>query len=427
MNARLLALAIAGTTLAGTAAATPFAPFDVRASGMGGTGVASAKAASAALFNPAMLSAQVEGDKFQFVLGAGVQAADEDEMFDQVDTIQTTIDALSNSITTAQGISLVLDTYYPQLQAVSTPAGTVTTQLSNISGDSMLMGLGGGLGVGVPGPSLGVGVMVGLTSHTAATPFIDPADVAKVQAYADVLSDGIVSAVEAAANPDVVTVIGGGAFSLDNYATSSSANGTAIALAEVAIGLSHRYDLANGGWLSVGVTPKAVEASTYDYTATVDNFDDGNIDASNYEKTDSGFDLDLGVVYKRAADSNWQVGLAAKNVVGNKYDTVAGRTIEVATQLRAGFARMTNRTTLAVDLDLTENDGIVVGQGTQFLALGAEYDLKYLQLRAGYRANLASSDVGDVVTAGIGLGPVDITAMASDETLGAYAQIGFGW
>lgn len=435
MKSRLLALAV-GVTVAGTASAAPFAPFDVRASGMGGTGVASAKAASAALFNPAMLSAQVEGDKFQFVFGAGAQAADEDEMFDQIDNLETTIDALDQHIATIQGLSSTLlkvgtpgvTAPVPQFQTAATSGLDLAQAMHDINGDTLIVGMGAGLGIGVPGPKLGVGVMVSASAHMAATPNISAADVARVQSYALALQDGVVTYYEALANSNLIELQSNNIdFKQLDYATSSTANGTAIALMELGIGLSHRIDMANGGWVSIGATPKVVEASTFDYTAAVDSFEDSDIDSGTYETTDTAFDLDLGVVYRHDAASPWQYGLAVRNVVGNEYQTIAGRVIEVAPQVRAGVSRMTKRTTLAVDLDVTENDGIVGGQATQFLALGAEYDLKYLQLRAGYRANIADSDVGDVATVGLGLGPVDLTAVASEETVGAYLQLGFGW
>lgn len=93
---RRLPLTLALLAAAGAAQAVPYAPLDVRAAGMGGTGVASAKAGSAALFNPAMLSAQREGDKFQFVLGLGGLVADEGEMFDEVDAMQDSIDVFND-------------------------------------------------------------------------------------------------------------------------------------------------------------------------------------------------------------------------------------------------------------------------------------------------------------------------------------------
>lgn len=398
MTFRRLPLALAMTALcAGTAHAAPFSPFDVRAAGMGGTGVASAKAASAALFNPAMLSAQKEGDAFQFVLGVGATAADEAEMFDTVDELQILIDDFDAAI----GASDDLGAY--------NAAVDIRKSLADIDGNYLIADLGTGLGVGVPSRKLGVGVFVSVKAQALVSPTVASSDYTFI--------DGVIADYED--NNAIDTPPG-------TFPGNSQVTGVAIAVAEYGVALSHRLAMGEGS-LDIGVTPKAVEISTFDYTETIDNFDDADIDSGTYEKTDSGFDLDAGVVYKPNAESNWQYALVAKNLVGGDYKTVTNRSIELNTQLRAGVAHVKDRTTLAVDLDLTENDGVAPGTETQFLALGAEYDLKYLQGRIGYRANLASSNVDDVASIGLGLGPVDLSVMGNADEVGAYLQIGFGW
>lgn len=395
MTLRRLPLALALTALcASTAQAAPFAPFDVRAAGMGGTGVASAKAASAALFNPAMLSAQNEGDKFQFVLGAGATVADDAEMFDSVDQLQLQIDAFNNAATD-------LDIY--------NAARGVRDSLAGIDGKYFIADLGTGLGVGVPDRKIGVGVFVSVQAEALATPTIAASDYTFI--------NGVIADYEDNNNIDTAP----GAFP-----ANSTATGVAVAVAEYGVALSHRLETADGIF-DIGVTPKAVEISTFEYTQTVDQFDDGEIDSDTYEKTDSGFDIDVGAVWRPDAESRWQYGIVAKNLVGGDYKTVAGRDIELNTQLRAAAAHVEDRTTLAIDLDLTENKGVAPGSETQFLALGAEYDLKYLQLRAGYRANLADSNVDDVASVGLGLGPLDLSVMGNADEVGGYLQLGFGW
>jgi hypothetical protein len=448
MKLRLLALAIAGTTLAGTATATPYAPFDVRAAGMGGTGVASAKSASAALFNPAMLSSQVEGDKFQFVLGAGATVADEDNLFDQVDEMQTSIDTLNALInhpsTTTDLQGLTLNTAYAPASneyRVMTTAAAATldlaTRLGKLHNDSLIAGLGTGLGFGVPGPKLGVGVFITGSANVVTTPMIAGADLGILQRFSDVLGDGQITTAELVLNSDIVLPVlsNPGQIDINTFSPDSQVNGLAIAQIEYGVSFSHRFDLADAGALAVGVTPKLVTVTTYDYTQGVDNFEDSDIDT--LEKTEDTFDLDIGATYKASPESAWQYGVVVKHLIGGDFTTNpnlivtgtpnAADTISVEPQLRVGAARMTNRSTLAVDLDVTENAGASPGTATQFLAFGAEYDLKFLQLRAGYRANLAESDVSDVATVGLGLGPIDLSAVASDGSLGAYLQLGFGW
>lgn len=453
MKLRSLALALSATAIVGQAWATPYAPFDVRAAGMGGTGVASAKSASAALFNPAMLSTQVEGDRFQFVLGAGATVADEDEMYDQIDGMQTSIDAM-NAVLSTPGIGnlrLQIDrqysaadtgadlTAYNAMTTASSSTGDIATRLGNINGDNLVAGLGAGLGFGVPGPSLGVGVFVTGSTNVVTTPVIASQDLALLQKFSDLLGDAMVSQAELLnpANAEVLLPVLGDVTKVDinTFNPQSQARGLAIAMIEYGVSFSHRYDMGESGALSVGVTPKAVSVTTYDYTQGVETFDDEQIDA--LEKTEDIFDLDLGLVYKPSATSAWQYGLTVKHVIGGDFTTMpntpaAGAantpdTISIEPQLRAGVARMTERSTLALDLDLTENTGVTPSTDTQFLALGAEYDLSFLQLRAGYRANLASSDVSDAATVGLGLGPLDVSAVLTDGSVGAYLQLGFGW
>lgn len=426
---RILALT-AAVAAASTASAAPYAPFDVRAAGMGGTGVASAKAASAALFNPAMLSAQDEGDSFQFVLGVGAQVADEDEMQDQFDEFDTTLTAFDNAIAAIDTSAIALgntgDPANVQLLNAGTATATLSAQLKELDGDNVNVLPGAGLGIGVPGQKIGVGVFVSGNGQLAVSPQIDGTDISRLDRYAGLLADGVITNAEVTANTDLFVNNGSTVdFTGTQFGSQSTARAVGVAIAEAGVAFSHRYDLAGGSQLSVGLTPKAVEILTYDYVAAADNFDAADIDVS--ERTDNAFDLDAGVVYKTSAESAWQFGAVAKNLVGGDYKTALGKNIEIATQLRVGAARTTKRTTLAVDLDLTENSGTSADDVTQFLGLGAEYDLKYLQLRAGYRANLASSDVADVASIGLGVGPLDISAAASDGTIGAYVQLGFGW
>lgn len=427
MKIRLLALAIAGTSLAGTAVAAPFAPFDVRAAGMGGTGVASAKSASAALFNPAMLSTQVEGDKFQFLLGVGGQLTDSGDLIDGVDDLQTTLDDFDLLIDRIDNENIAYGTYSSTLADTGSLTATLSSQFGAINGAKATVLPGAALGVGVPGKNLGVGVFVGANGLVSISPTIDSADTNRLNRYAGIMADGVVDASDYIANTDLFKdpATTGGQVELEDFNSQSTVTAVGVIVGEVGIALSRELALENGGLLSVGVTPKMLDITTYEYTANTEGFDDADIE--NFETTDSGFDIDLGAVYKMSADAQWQYGVVVKNLIGGNYNTIAGRKIDLDPQLRAGVARMTNRTTLAADLDITKNTGTTGGDSTQFLALGAEYDLKYLQLRAGYRANLASSSVGDVMTAGIGLGPVDLTAVVGDDTVGAFLQLGFGW
>lgn len=413
---RRLPLTLALLAAAGAAQAVPYAPLDVRAAGMGGTGVASAKAGSAALFNPAMLSAQREGDKFQFVLGLGGLVADEGEMFDEVDAMQDSIDVFNDLADQINNVPPALNTFDQRVADLATEAGNIVGSLNAINKQLLTGEAGATLGVGVPNRKLGVGVFVSANAFLLGSPTIAATDISFLQDRIDEYADGQVNAGDvAAADAD--------------FPADSTVTGIAVSIAEYGVALSRRFELASGATLDAGVTPKAVSVSTFEYTAGVDNFDEDDIE--DFETTDSGFGLDAGVVYRTSAESPWQFGLVAKNLVGSDYKTNpnigAPRTIELATQVRAGAAYTTERATVAVDLDLTENDGLLPGAETQFLAIGAEYDMKYVQVRGGYRMNVAGSEVADVASLGLGLGPVDITGVFGSNTYGAFLNLGFGW
>ena len=97
--------------------------------------------------------------------------------------------------------------------------------------------------------------------------------------------------------------------------------------------------------------------------------------------------------------------------------------------IRAGISHKTNWTKVAFDLDLTENDPVAFEDATQYASLGAELNvLRFVQLRAGYRANLAGSGQ-DVMTAGIGLSPfaihLDLGVMANVDDPEKEAGVAF--
>ncbi|MFV1985558.1 MAG: conjugal transfer protein TraF [Thiohalomonadales bacterium] len=75
--------------------AQPLISFDARSVGMGGTGVASSKLASAAYSNPALVSQPIGGDNFQLLLPVvGVNANDPQGLIDDVDAFNLAVDNL---------------------------------------------------------------------------------------------------------------------------------------------------------------------------------------------------------------------------------------------------------------------------------------------------------------------------------------------
>ncbi|MEA5444712.1 conjugal transfer protein TraF [Gammaproteobacteria bacterium AB-CW1] len=194
------------------------------------------------------------------------------------------------------------------------------------------------------------------------------------------------------------------------------------------LGFTLARDFHVGGrTLAVGVTPKLVDVDTFDYIVTVQDEDD--VDFDDRRDSHSNMNVDIGVAM--AIRDDMRVGASLRNLFPQSYGTVEGRDIDLDPQLRVGFSWDRRMFTLAADLDITENKPLGFGPDTRFLSFGGELrPLSWIQLRAGYRINLASDSlIEDVASVGVGLSPgpihVDIGAAGNSNEVSGYFQFGF--
>ncbi|WP_396587694.1 conjugal transfer protein TraF [Bermanella sp. R86510] len=213
-----------------------------------------------------------------------------------------------------------------------------------------------------------------------------------------------------------------------------------VAIADIGLTASRVFNI-KGHDIAFGVTPKVQKITVFDYVQRLDSeedFDEDSITENTEEYTE--LNVDLGAAYQFGAENQFQAGVVIKNLLGKEFESARyadsngalGTLIEVNPQIRAGVSHKTSWTKVAFDLDLTENDPVAFEDATQYASIGAELNVwRTLQLRAGYRANLAGSDQ-DVMTAGIGISPamvhLDIGAMVntSDPEKEAGVAIEFG-
>lgn len=213
----------------------------------------------------------------------------------------------------------------------------------------------------------------------------------------------------------------------------STLNFAGVEISEVGLSLAHRFDIADG--MAVGLTPKYMRVSTYDYseplvTASTDPMD--LVDSRNRVESDT-VNLDAGVVFGHA--NGWRAGLVARNLIEKEFAMAnGGGTVKLEPQARAGVAYVARWGTIAADLDLTENAPVSFEGKTQMAAVGLElnaFDL--LQVRAGYQHNLAADGANedkDSYSAGVGFSPfglhVDLAAItnSNENDLGVYAEVG---
>ncbi|MBK5014801.1 MULTISPECIES: conjugal transfer protein TraF [Pantoea] len=384
--------------------------YDARNDAMGGTGVASSVYGSAVLANPALMTRAKSDDNVSIIIpSAGIQVTDKDKLIDKVDDITDTVDRYRDVIG-----NLTFADYlrgYPELRAAS---GDVADKLSDLRGNKA-------------DGSAGVAVAVTIPNETLPFAFITKAyGTAHVRAN---VVQGDIDYLRGVANGTVPPRPG------DQNNLRSSANGLAALTIDYGVAVAHEFTIA-GQPVSVGVTPKVQKTSLYNYTASIYNYDKNDINNSQYRSTDTGFNVDAGLATTFA--ENWTLGVTGQNLVSRDLQTkeVNGfrDTYQIRPLVTTGLSWDKGPFTVTGDVDLTETKRFKTQDNSQYAAVGAEYRvLDWLQLRAGYRADMRSNDE-NVATAGFGLSPfnkavhLDLAgSVGANNTWGAMMQLGFNF
>src|SRR3569623_1960384 len=395
MNKRVLLLGLPMMLLvAQEAGAVSFGTFDPRSMAMGGAGVAAGTSANAGFFNPALLAAGRKGEDFSLEFPiVGARIADRDDKMSSLDDFQSAhyIDNFSNAVNqwnaapTAGELSAAKDAVVSSGRALVTGFGTLSNKA--LQGE-----LNAGAVVGVPSQRFGASLIVSSRAVGGALLDITQSDI-----------NG--------KNVDPTQNL------------TSTVQGRGLVMSEACISLAHEFSVA-GRPLALGITPKVVQVTTFDYRVDVDTAD---ITVDQGEKSYTDFNFDLGALHRYS--NGWSTGLVAKNVIPHEYTTLLGNKVKVDPQVRLGFAYEWKAFTVATDIDLLENDPACFDGATQYVALGAEVNAwDFVQLRLGYRYNISDSDTSTVAV-GLGLSPfgvhLDLAAMGNKDEVGAGMQLGF--
>ncbi|SFR57242.1 plasmid transfer operon, TraF, protein [Marinobacter daqiaonensis] len=435
MKLSRLALAIGLSTASTVALAAPQSFNTARSFAMGGTGVAIAHPTTANSANPAMLAADHHewSDDLGLILpSVNARYADEEEVIDQVDGIQTVIDEF-NSLQQ----QLETNPTVENADALGDAAGDLRDRLLAFDRDTVRIDAAAGLSLAVPGQKLAVGVFTNGNLRATVRGELSDDDIA-------FLND----VVDAARNQDPNAI--------DNLlATRTNSNGDieftsrgrvlAAGVVEAGVSLARPFNLGLEHPVQLGVAPKYVQLRTFQYTAIVNDFDEENASEGNYETTKSGFNLDLGVAYAFGSERQWNSAIAVKNVIpmelDSAYDLTKGeeeRTLELNPKVTVGIAHTGSFHVLTAEADLTKQEAFGYEDDTQWIAVGAELDAwRFAQLRLGARHNIASNDDSNGIeektqfTAGLGLSPfgarLDVAGLVSDADVGAAIELGFAF
>jgi len=415
-----LCLALGLTASAALAQATPYTHLSARSLAMAGTGVAVAMPSAAPLSNPAMLAADHHdwSDDFGLILPSlSARLADEEETIDQVDDIQDVIDRFQE---------LDRNSRPEEAQAL---AADLLDRLERFDQDTVRANAGLGISLAFPSPTLAIGVFSSGSLTATVRGELDDGDRALLQ---DVVS------LDPTDPADLRELIN------TDLDTDLDSRGRilASAMVEAGISIAHALDLGNGDTLQIGVSPKYVRLTTYQYTETVSGFDDEDFDSGDYETEKSGFNMDIGAAWAFGDSQQWNLGLVVRNLIPMDLDSARSKpdleethTFKLRPMVTAAIAHRSDYHVLTAELDLTRKDAFGYEDDTQWLALGAEFDAwRYAQLRLGVRHNLASNDDNNGIaeetqfTGGVGINlmgvRLDTGVLYSDADVGAALELG---
>ncbi|EJV8345775.1 conjugal transfer protein TraF [Escherichia coli] len=395
MNMHITRTLIASAVLFSFNSTAATSYFEARNDAMGGTGVASSHYGVAPLANPALLTKSGAKDDFSLLLpSVGAQLSDPGNIRDNADKISDDWKAFDRAVDSQSGVTQAAARLKARLQ-----------DFRHTHADAQV---GASAVAALPGDTLAGALML--------------------KSYGTVSVDGKVSD----ADLNYLESIASSSQSVDKDRLTSQAFARAALITDVGIALATELETAGQKW-SLGFTPKFQRVDLFNYNVLVKNYDSSDFKGDRYHNTRNGINADIGA--SMDLDDNWTLGLVAQNLIPRSIETkeVNGitETFRIRPQVTAGVSWHNDMFTTALDVDLTPASGFTSDSKRQFAAIGAEFNArKWVQLRAGYRQNLASND-GSAFTAGVGVSPFDVVHLdlaglaGTDNNYGAIAQLQF--
>jgi hypothetical protein len=463
MTKKLLTLAVSSALAAGSsiAFAAPFNSYDPRSMAMGGAGVAVANTATAPFFNPSLLAVTHDEDDFAMELPiVGARAYDPDDLEDSVNDFQDANydTSLDNSITNAENafpaftpadLIAAADAY----DLVAEDINDLNLGLQSLDDKPIQAELGVATVLGIPSKTFGIAFSAAGSATLGGVVNYEDEQLLNglqndVQTFADYnrcLGNNSTNPATCGAVPDLTYIDettgnvvnpDGSPFDPTND-IESTVDVRGIRLDEIGLSFAREFAI-NGATFAVGVTPKYVKATVYDYQANANTADNDDLDADDYSKEYSGVNLDVGVA--KNYNNGWRTGFVVKNLIKQEYDTYrldpttgnkekTGNSIELKPQARLGVSHTSEWHTVALDVDLTENEPVGFEEASRYVALGGEFNMAdWAQLRAGYRMNTVDS-ARNIASIGFGISPMgihlDLALAKNSDEIGAAAQFGF--
>lgn len=385
------------------AQATPYSVLDPLSYSMGGTGVASAGRGNAVFYNPALLATLAPEQRPSLHLPVvGARFYDRENGLDDLDNYQ--FNDLEGDFDAA------LDAYSSDVgarQSVGNATAALGGRLASMRGKSMQREFLGAVVVGIPHDTLGISLVVNGRMMGGALLDVSQNDLDELLRILAEVEAGTLSTAEPLRADDL----------------ESRLRGRGLVITEVGLGLARQVELF-GYTMSVGVTPKYRQVTSFDYATRLATAD---FETSLGQKDHSAVDVDVGMAMHYG--NAWSTGVAIKDLVGQEYVTSGGAVIEIKPQLRIGAAHTTRYTRVSVDVDLTESPSLGYDSESRYIAVGAELNVfDMTRVRIGYRHNTADTSTS-MPTVGMGFvlygAQLDLAVAANEDEIGLAAQLGF--
>jgi hypothetical protein len=408
MKKRILFVALLGTM---SSAYSQDGTFDARSIGMGGAGVAAANGLNAIYQNPSAL-AGLPKEKFAMEAPFSFRLLDEGDLKNNLGTLNTNATALSNAMAAFQ----MTPTSANALQA-ATALTNFNNSMNLVSNKSLMGSMYGGAFLALPKPSFAFALKLDAKAEFGGVFNYANGDQAIITTLANNLTVCANTANPVNCNAAAGQVGPGG--QINGLTSDFKIRG--VVIGEVGVTAARHVDDWAG--IDLGITPKFMKITSFDMASGAQSGNANATSTSGNQKSDSAFNLDLGVSKQYTSDKGnvIKTGLVAKNLFPKTIKTALGNTIDIAPQVTVGGAYGTGWFTGTVDVDVIKNKALVAGftKESRFVRLGAEFDAKgWAQVRFGYRHDLAGNYPG---LPSIGLG-LNLKVLSADLSLAAAGK-----
>ncbi|MBX2838959.1 MAG: conjugal transfer protein TraF [Gammaproteobacteria bacterium] len=409
---------------------------DARSLGLGGSAIAHGAGVHGAYENPASLMFQQRSGYTTHVHFGGladvrdnsalIEAITDDT--DLADDIEAEIEDLSGqAVQCLQTLNDPNSVCYSGTGNLGALANDVVEILDLADGNSVSGGGSLDFGLALTQTPIPFAVHLRTSVVASGTPAIASGDRDYINQFAESLADGDLTVGEIQ-NNDAFSIGDDGSLQVvqPEDILESEIQGVALLRTQVGVSLAHTFEVG-GRSIDFGITPKISALRAANINASIsENFDDQSDSLSDQfsdsEESSTSITVDIGMALPLDS-SPLAIGVVLRNAIPENIKTANGFKVETTPQLVVGTAYPLGPVVFTADAAL--NSAKVDNLETQRLAIGAEFSLNFLRLRAGLSHDAKRDEDASAMSIGMGLGPLQIGArLAGDSITSFTSQIG---